>query len=267
MTNIIRHPNHLVNESPWPFWTALSTMVVALRLLKFLHMNRKWELLLRMLILSWVVFKWWKDITCERTYIGIHTKLVREGLRWGIALFITSEVFFFLGFFWSFFHNSLAPDVCVGVFWPPTGIKPLNPLRLPLLNTAILLGSGGTVTWAHWNIKSKNLKKTRFSLLITVILGIYFTILQFVEYEETSFTLAEGIFGSTFFLTTGFHGFHVIVGTIFLLVCLVRTLNFNFRPSRHFGFEAAIWYWHFVDVVWLFLYASIYWWGGWIPIK
>lgn len=169
---------------------------------------------------------------------------------------------FFFSFFWAFFHRSLSPSVEIGSLWPPQGIKAFNPFQIPLLNTAILLGSGVTVTWAHHAIIENNYAQGVQALALTVFLGVYFTSLQALEYWEASFSIADAVYGSTFFVATGFHGLHVIIGTIFLLVCLVRQYFNHFSFTHHFGFEAAAWYWHFVDVVWLFLFVTIYWWGN-----
>jgi len=168
--------------------------------------------------------------------------------------------FFFLSlFFWAFFHRSLSPAIEIGTLWPPQNISPFNPFQVPLLNTAILLSSGVTVTWAHHGLIENNYSQITQGLFFTVLLGIYFTILQAYEYVEASFTISDCVYGSTFFIATGFHGLHVLIGTTFLLVCLFRHLNNHFSGRHHFGFEAAAWYWHFVDVVWLFLYVTIYW--------
>ena len=164
--------------------------------------------------------------------------------------------------FWAFFHRSLAVNVELGNEWPPTGILAFSPFGVPLLNTVVLLSSGVRVTWAHHSLMCGNHSQTKVSLILTVFLGAYFTVLQGAEYLEASFTFADSVYGSTFFLATGFHGLHVLIGTAFLTVCLKRLQSFNFRHSHHFGFEAAAWYWHFVDVVWLFLFVVIYWWGG-----
>jgi cytochrome c oxidase subunit 3 len=179
-----------------------------------------------------------------------------------MILFIVSEIMFFFAFFWGFFASSLAPTIEIGGIWPPPGINVLNPWEIPLLNTLILLLSGFTCTWAHHAMIEGKRQAVILSLGLTVILGIIFTGLQAMEYFEADFTISDGIYGSTFFLTTGFHGFHVLVGTTFLVVCFFRVLSYHFTRNHHFGFEAAAWYWHFVDVVWLFLFVSIYWWGG-----
>jgi len=205
--------------------------------------------------------QWWRDIGVESGLLGLHTKLVEVGLRYGIKLFIASEVLFFARFFWAFFHARLSPNVEVGGVWPPVGIFPFNKFGVPLLNTATLLRSGARVTWAHHATQLGNHTSGFQGLVITVALGGYFTFLQGIEYVESPFSIADGSYGRTFFLATGFHGIHVIIGSTFILVCLLRLHLAKISPSHHIGLIAAIWYWHFVDVVWLFLYFSIYWWG------
>nr|AML26417.1 cytochrome c oxidase subunit III [Staphylinidae sp. BMNH 1274641] len=256
------HPFHLVDVSPWPLMGALSAMITMIGIIKWFHMYNNNLFLLGMLITMMIMYQWWRDISREGTYQGLHTYTVTMGLRWGMILFITSEVFFFISFFWGFFHSSLAPTIELGMQWPPMGIETFNPMQIPLLNTLILLTSGLTVTWAHHSMMENNFNQTTQSLILTVLLGIYFSILQGYEYLEASFTISDAIYGSSFFMATGFHGIHVIIGTTFLLVCLLRHMNNHFSSIHHFGFEAAAWYWHFVDVVWLFLYISIYWWGS-----
>nr|AML25951.1 cytochrome c oxidase subunit III [Staphylinidae sp. BMNH 1274220] len=256
------HPYHLVDVSPWPLMGALSAMITMIGIIKWFHMFNNNLFLLGTIITMMVMYQWWRDISREGTFQGLHTYTVTMGLRWGMILFITSEVFFFISFFWGFFHSSLAPTIELGMQWPPMGIETFNPMQIPLLNTLILLTSGLTVTWAHHSMMENNFNQTSQSLIMTVLLGIYFSILQGYEYMEASFTISDAVYGSSFFMATGFHGIHVIIGTTFLLVCLLRHLNNHFSSIHHFGFEAAAWYWHFVDVVWLFLYISIYWWGS-----
>nr|ALO70568.1 cytochrome c oxidase subunit 3 [Eusphalerum torquatum] len=256
------HPFHLVDVSPWPLMGALSTMIMMMGLIKWFHFYNNSLFLLGSIITVLIMYQWWRDITREGTFQGLHTYTVVMGLRWGMILFITSEIFFFISFFWGFFHSSLSPSIELGMMWPPKGILTFNPIQIPLLNTLILLTSGLTVTWAHHSLMENNFKQTTQSLFLTVILGIYFSLLQSYEYIEASFTISDAVYGSSFFMATGFHGLHVIIGTSFLLVCLMRHLNNHFSNLHHFGFEAAAWYWHFVDVVWLFLYISIYWWGS-----
>jgi len=262
MSNFLRHPFHLVDESPWPLLAAFSAIGLTSGLLKWFHYLDVRLFVVRLLILFLVSFQWWRDVVREARIIGQHTFIVELGLRWGIILFIISEVFFFLSFFWAFFHRRLAVNIELGNQWPPFGILAFSPFGVPLLNTVVLLSSGVRVTWAHHGVMENNHSQTRVSLLLTIFLGLYFRILQGAEYLEARFTFADSVYGSSFFLATGFHGLHVLIGTAFLSVCFVRLGKFNLNKSHHFGFEAAAWYWHFVDVVWLFLFVVIYWWGG-----
>nr|AGZ19425.1 cytochrome c oxidase subunit III [Polyphylla laticollis mandshurica] len=256
------HPFHLVDISPWPILGAINAMITLIGLIKWFHFYEKNLFLLGSTITIIIMYQWWRDITREGTLLGLHTMSVTMGLRWGMILFITSEVFFFISFFWAFFHSSLTPSIELGMAWPPRGINPFNPIQIPLLNTLILLTSGLTITWAHHSIMENDYKQTLQGLSMTVMLGIYFTLLQAYEYIESPFSLADSVYGATFFIATGFHGIHVMIGTTFLGVCLMRHSLNHFSKNHHFGFEAAAWYWHFVDVVWLFLYISIYWWGS-----
>ena len=230
-------------------------------IVSWFHLNSILLFFIGMMLLLIVIIQWWRDIRREGAIQGLHTSIVELGLRWGIALFIISEIFFFLRFFWAFFHRRLSPNIEIGSVWPPFGIKVFNPFQVPLLNTVILLSSGIRVTWAHHSLLIGNYSQTKIGLIVTILLGVYFSILQILEYFEASFTFADRIYGSTFFIATGFHGLHVIIGTLFLIVILIRHIKWEFRKDHHFGFEAAAWYWHFVDVVWLFLYIMIYWWG------
>jgi cytochrome c oxidase subunit 3 len=208
------------------------------------------------------MYVWWRDIVREGTFEGQHTVVVQQGLRMGMLLFIVSEVMFFFAFFWAFFHSSLVPVIAVGGIWPPMGIEALDPWELPLLNTVLLLTSGATLTYAHHEIVGGHKDGAILGLVATVALGFIFTCCQAVEYLEAPFSISDGIYGSVFYLATGFHGFHVLIGTIFLVVTLLRLGRDHFSRQHHFGFEAAAWYWHFVDVVWLFLFVTIYWWGS-----
>nr|AOY39713.1 cytochrome c oxidase subunit 3 [Scolytinae sp. BMNH 1043001] len=256
------HPFHLVDYSPWPLLGSFSTFIMLMGFIKGFNYSEYNLLMMGMTANSIIMFQWWRDITRESTFQGAHTMKVCKGLRWGMILFITSEVFFFLAFFWAFLHSSLSPSMEIGLNWPPKGIDTFNPLEIPLLNTLILLSSGLTITWAHHSMMENNFTQTIFSLSLTIILGIYFSILQSLEYMEAPFSIADSAYGTTFFMTTGLHGMHVIVGTSFLTVCLIRLKNNHFSSIHHFGFEAAAWYWHFVDVVWLCLYLLMYWWSG-----
>nr|AII02264.1 cytochrome c oxidase subunit III [Rhodoneura mellea] len=256
------HPFHLVDYSPWPLTGAIGTLTLVTGMIKWFHNYNMNLLILGYVITIFTMYQWWRDICREGTFQGKHTILVSNGLRWGMILFIISEIFFFLSFFWAFFHSSLSPNIEIGMMWPPMGIIPFNPFQIPLLNTIILITSGITVTWTHHSLMENNSSQASQSLFITILLGIYFTFIQAYEYMEAPFTIADSVYGSTFFMATGFHGLHVMIGTIFLLICLLRHNSNQFSNNHHFGFEAAAWYWHFVDVVWLFLYISIYWWGN-----
>lgn len=256
------HSFHLVDQRPWPLTGATAALTITTGIVKWFQEFNINLFLTGVCIIVLTCIQWWRDIRREGTFQGLHTSIVSKGLRWGMILFITSEILFFFSFFWAFFHRRLAPSMEIGLMWPPKGVTPFNPFQVPLLNTIILLGSGVTVTWAHHSLMENNHSQTLTGLFITVFLGIYFTSLQALEYWEASFTISDSAYGSTFFMATGFHGIHVIIGTTFLLVCLTRHFKNHFSNGHHFGFEAAAWYWHFVDVVWLFLYIRIYWWGG-----
>nr|YP_003934431.1 cytochrome c oxidase subunit III [Thylacodes squamigerus]ADI79414.1 cytochrome c oxidase subunit 3 [Thylacodes squamigerus] len=256
-----RLPFHLVEFSPWPLTGSAGSMFLTVGLASWFHGHNPSLMILGILLIMFTMLQWWRDVIREATFQGHHTLKVSKGLRIGMILFIVSEVCFFFAFFWAFFHSSLAPSVEIGCCWPPAGISPLNPFSVPLLNTGVLLTSGLTLTWSHHALM-EGLRGTALNaLMLTVVLGAYFTFLQAGEYYETSFTIADSVYGSTFFVATGFHGLHVLIGSAFLLVCWFRMSAHHFSLGHHFGFEAAAWYWHFVDVVWLFLYLSIYWWG------
>nr|YP_010713413.1 cytochrome c oxidase subunit III [Dinobdella ferox]WDA96088.1 cytochrome c oxidase subunit III [Dinobdella ferox] len=259
---MIRMPFHLVEPSPWPMTSALGALLITMGITSWFHNYNLICLKLGIPILIISMYVWWRDVVRESTFMGHHTSLVVKGLRYGMILFITSEVCFFFGFFWTFFHSSLCPVPEIGCMWPPTGIQAINPFGVPLLNTIVLLSSGVTVTWAHHSLKANNRPELLISLSYTITLGTYFTTLQLGEYMNSPFTIADSIFGSVFFVATGFHGFHVLIGTTFLFICLIRAYKWHFASNHHFGFEAAAWYWHFVDVVWIFLFLCIYWWGS-----
>lgn len=258
------HPFHIVDPSPWPFFISLSIFGCATGGVMYIHSyyGASFTLLNSFFLMILSMFVWWRDIVRESTFEGHHTSTVQINLRYGMILFIISEILFFLGFFWAFFHNSLSPAIEIGSIWPPKGINTLNPWKIPFLNTLILLLSGCTVTWTHHSLVVNLRTQTIFSLSITIILAIIFTSFQTFEYNVANFRLSDGIYGSTFYIATGFHGFHVFIGTSILFICLIRIIKYQLTYQHHFGFEAAAWYWHFVDVVWLFLFASIYWWGG-----
>ena len=217
---------------------------------------------LGVVIILFVLFVWWRDVIREATFEDQHNSSVQRGLRLGMMLFIVSEVMLFFAFFWAFFHSSLHPVFNIGGVWPPEAITTIPAFGIPLTNTFFLLSSGATVTWAHHAIMARGKRHSLIALICTTVLAILFTGLQGYEYLEAPFSISDSVFGSCFYITTGFHGFHVFVGTCFLFVSFVRIILSHFTSTHHFGFEAAAWYWHFVDVVWLFLFVVVYWWGG-----
>jgi cytochrome c oxidase subunit III len=278
-----QHDYHLVNPSPWPFIGAVGALIMAIggvawmQMLKggalrlfWIDMANPWLFFIGLAIVLYTMFAWWSD-TIKEAHEGYHTQVVSIHLRYGMIMFIASEVMFFVAWFWAFFDASLFSGEAIqasrvaytGGVWPPKGIEVLDPLHLPLYNTVILLLSGTTVTWAHHALLHGDRKGLVNGLILTVGLGIIFSAVQAYEYAHAPFTFKDSLYGATFFMATGFHGFHVLIGTIFLAVCLARALKGHFTPKQHFGFEAAAWYWHFVDVVWLFLFACVYVWASW----
>ena len=272
----VHHDYHLVDPSPWPLLASLGAFVSAVGLvftmksLPFagLHVG-PYVLGAGLLGVIYCMASWWADVTREAGPGHHHTRVVQLSHRYGMMMFIASEVMFFVAWFWAFFDASLyatdpiqyARSDLLGA-WPPKGIEVFDPWHLPLLNTLILLTSGTTLTWAHHALLEGDRKGMLQGLVLTIVLGVLFSICQAYEYSHAAFGFAGHIYGATFFMATGFHGFHVIIGTIFLAVCLYRAWRGDFTPTRHLGFEFAAWYWHFVDVVWLFLFAAIYIWGG-----
>ena len=261
--NINGHPFHLVGPSLWPFTGAAGALTATCGAVMFLHdyCFGWFTFTLGLYNISMTMFGWWSDVICEGVYEGNHTREVQRGLRLGMALFIASETMFFFSLFWAFFHSSLNPSIEI-ICWPPLGIKVISPWGIPLANTMLLVSSGFTVTWTHHAIKTGSYETTRRALYLTFLLGVSFIFLQRKEYYDASFDISDGIYGSCFYLTTGFHGFHVIIGTIFLWVCLERLDNYEFSREVHVGLDCAVWYWHFVDVVWVFLFFTVYVWGG-----
>lgn len=258
----LKQPYHLLTPSPWPIIGALGGGLTLFGIVVAAHFHNYIVLAVGVLMVLGVMFAWWRDVIAECRTPGLHSAIVRLGLRYGMMLFITSEVMFFVAFFWAYFHFALFPEHVGGStadVWPPQGVTTFDPFHFPFLNTMILLLSGTTVTWAHHALIEGDRKGMLWGLGLTVLLGLSFTCFQAIEYSDAPFAMyGGGIYPSVFFLATGFHGFHVIVGTIFLAVCWFRARAGQFTPQGHFGFEAAAWYWHFVDVVWLFLFVCIY---------
>ena len=259
-----KHSYHLVDPSPWPIIASLGALMFTVGMVLFMHrfLGGGWLVITGLSTILYVMFTWWRDIIREATFEEQHTAVVQRGLRLGMILFIISEIMFFFAFFWAFFHSSLAPTFNIGGVWPPQAIQVIQTSGIPLTNTFFLLSSGATVTWAHHAIVVRAKKQAIVGLLLTILLAAIFTFFQGLEYFEAPFSISDSVFGSCFFLTTGFHGFHVFVGTIALIVALARIVINHFTSEHHFGFESAAWYWHFVDVVWLFLFVVVYWWGG-----
>ncbi|HBQ47512.1 MAG: cytochrome c oxidase subunit 3 [Hyphomonas sp.] len=276
----VKHDFHLVNPSPWPLLGSIAVVVTALGGVTYmkglfgLEAGTWWLLALGLAMVMWVMFGWWREVIKEGN-VGDHTPVVQIGLRYGMILFIASEVMFFAGWFWSFFEFAIFESARVGETWdstnalyadglarfndwPPVGVETFDPFHLPLINTLILLLSGTTVTWAHHALQHGDRAGARNGLILTVILGFVFTLLQAYEYSHAQFTFDGTLYGSAFFMATGFHGAHVVIGTIFLAICLIRLLMGGMSADKHLGFEFAAWYWHFVDVVWLFLFAFVY---------
>lgn len=253
------HPYHLVSLSPWPLINSLCLFIFIVGSLKWIHDYSLDLLLLSTLVLLFILYQWWRDVIREGSFQGVHTLNVIKILRLGILLFILSELIFFVSFFWCYFHISLSPSVEIGRIWPPDNFNVFNPFNIPLLNTIILLSSGVSITLCHHRILNRNYFLSKISIIITILLGVLFTFFQYIEYMESYFTISDSVYGSIFFVATGFHGIHVIIGTLFILVSIKRLLSNHYSIFHHLGFEASSWYWHFVDVVWLFLYIFIYW--------
>ena len=255
-------PFHLVTISPWPILVSFSLLSLTLGGVLSMHGYGSFTFLLGLTSTSFGMLLWFRDIILEGTYLGDHTSQVQKGLTIGVILFIVSEVFAFLSVFWAFFHSSLSPNIEIGGIWPPQGIEALSAFGIPLLNTFLLLSSGSTITYGHHALIKGDRKKAIVGCLLTIVLAAVFTALQYVEYFNASFTFSDSVFGTTFYASTGLHGFHVIVGTIFIGVGFFRILNYHLTKTHHIGFEGSILYWHFVDVVWLFLFIAVYYWGG-----
>jgi cytochrome c oxidase subunit 3 len=276
------HDFHILPPSIWPLMASMSALLLTGGGVMWMHKQPFGSMVfgLGALGILYVFFAWWSDVIKE-AHAGDHTPVVSLHQRYGMILFIASEVMFFVGWFWAWFDFSLFPSpLQVGhdgtvenligqdgaaalLQWPPKGVEVIDPFAFPLLNTLILLCSGTTVTWAHHSLIHGDREGLKRGLWLTIILGVIFSSIQAYEYAHAPFAFKGLNYGAAFYMATGFHGFHVLVGTIFLIVCLVRTYKGHFTPKQHFGFEAAAWYWHFVDVVWLFLFVAVYVWGGW----
>ena len=258
------HSYHLVDPSPWPLLASLGAFMLTSGLVLYMHkFIGGWQLLTTgFTLILYIMYTWWRDVVREATFEDQHSITVQKGLRLGMVLFIVSEIMFFFAFFWAFFHSSIAPTYNIGGVWPPKAISTINTFTIPLTNTFLLLTSGATVTWAHHALLARAKKHTLVALIFTILLATLFTCLQGLEYVNAPFNISDGVYGSCFYMATGFHGFHVFVGTVALIVSFIRIILNHFTNKHHFGFESAIWYWHFVDVVWLFLFINVYWWSS-----
>ena len=281
MAGAKNHDYHILPPSAWPLLGAMAALAMASGGIMWMHSAAFGGLIFYIGVAGVlaVMFGWWQQVIRE-AHAGDHTPVVQLHLRYGMILFIASEVMFFVGWFWAYFDFSLFPahiaydsvkhttsvitDAAAGAAqWPPKGLEVINAFRFPLLNTLILLTSGTTITWAHHALIHNDRDGLKKGLWATIILGAIFSGIQAYEYSDAPFSFTGLNYGASFFMATGFHGFHVMIGTVFLIVCLARVYRGDFTPEQHFGFEAAAWYWHFVDVVWLFLFVTIYVWGGW----
>jgi heme/copper-type cytochrome/quinol oxidase subunit 3 len=254
------HPYHLVTPSPWPFLISIAALSTAIGATMYMHLYKNGLLIIALGLFHVILILslWWRDVIREATFEGAHTKRVQKGLRLGFILFIISEIMFFFGFFWAFFYCALSPAIAIGCQWPPINIVTFDPTFIPLYNTFVLLVSGASITYTHHSLVKGDAITTNIGFLETLYLAICFILGQLREYLEAAFAISDGIYGSVFYMLTGLHGTHVIIGAIFIGVCYIRFLKRHYTRQHHLGFEAAVWYWHFVDVVWIFLYIFVY---------
>nr|DBA43967.1 TPA: COX3 [Bombus confusus] len=251
-------PFHMVTLSPWPIICSFNLLNLLLSIILWIYLNNLILLFINLSILLMSSFMWFRDIIRESTFQGMHSLYILSMLKFSMIMFIVSELFFFISFFWTFFHNSISPAIEINIFWPPKMIKVFNPFEIPLLNSIILILSGFTVTLSHYNMLNNKFYSSIKMLLMTIILGFYFNFMQLFEYYNSFFCINDSIYGSIFFLSTGFHGSHVLIGTLMLLYSLIRMINNHMSSIHHINFEFSIWYWHFVDVIWLFIYMFYY---------
>nr|YP_009528957.1 cytochrome c oxidase subunit III [Apis andreniformis]AGI56720.1 cytochrome c oxidase subunit III [Apis andreniformis]AHC32070.1 Cytochrome c oxidase subunit III [Apis andreniformis]BBC54799.1 cytochrome oxidase subunit 3 [Apis andreniformis] len=251
-------PFHMVTNSPWPIIMSFSLLNMLMSTIIWIYLSNNLIMVLNLFNTMLTVISWFRDIIRESTFQGVHTMYVSNFLKFSMVLFILSELMFFVSFFWTFFHSSISPSIEVDMIWPPKDIKFFNPFEIPLLNSFILVTSGFTVTLSHYYLINNNARLSKNYLFFSIFLGVYFTILQSIEYMNSYFCFNDSIYGSIFFMATGFHGLHVLIGSMFLIVSFYRMNKVHFSNMHNINFELAIWYWHFVDVIWLFLYTFIY---------
>lgn len=264
-TGTTKHAFHLVNESYWPILISFSALILFSSLAFYVHKipYSGYLLIYAILLVGYCAYEWLNDIIDEATFSGYHTIVVRNGLKLGFFLFILSEIMLFFGFFWAFFHSSICPIIEIGCIYPPSGIHTIAVCDFPLYNTFILIVSGISLTWAHYSLSVNRMKDTIDAFLITIFLGFFFVILQMFEYYESTFSFSDSVYSCSFYMLTGLHGCHVIAGVSFLSVCLLRLLRRDYLLNHYLGLVFAIWYWHFVDIVWIFLFLTVYCWGSW----
>jgi len=265
MTNnktIKKHPFHIVTLSPWPFFLAMSAFALTMGGVLYMHsyLYGIVGIFCGLSLLLLTVFNWWSDIIIESTMEGEHTSKVETTYMTGFCLFILSEFMLFVSFFWCNFHYSFNPNIHMGVSWPPVQLttKLIHHSNMPSLMNEILICSSITVSIAHYFMNINDLNRCSIFLGLTIVLGVFFTAIQYIEYISSAISFSDGIFGSLLYLLTGFHGSHVLVGNLFLIVCFFRLRKFHFTKEHHIGFISAVYYWHFVDLIWLFVYYLQY---------
>jgi cytochrome c oxidase subunit 3 len=251
----------ILTISPWPLFLSFSILILSVNLINFINYNNIIYLLISFLCTIIIIFNWFNDVLIESTFSGSHNKYIKKFTSFRIIIFILSEIFFFIRFFWSYIHFLFCPDIIIGSIWPPNGIYPIKLFNLPLINSLLLIRRGFSITWRHLKIIYNDFNKIKYGIIISILFGLIFIICQLFEYYLIIFSIRDRIFGSIFFISTGFHGIHVFVGLLFLFVILIRQLKFHFSKNHIIGYEFSIWYWHFVDVVWLYIYIIIYWLG------
>nr|CAD5105744.1 cytochrome c oxidase subunit 3 [Singhiella simplex] len=255
------HFFHLVTHSPWPILVALNLLNLGTAIVGMIVYSDYALMMISIIVLIAISSQWWRDIIREALYEGTRSVKINQTMGLGMLFFIVSEVWFFISFFWSYFYYSLSPDFTIGMAWPAHGIQPMSFMDIPLLNTLTLLTSGFFVTWSHHALVNHDYKQASLALCLSILSGLYFVIIQAYEYMNSTFSFNDSVFGNSFYILTGFHGIHVMIGLIFISISWFRMVSIQFSPSSFHGYEYSIWYWHFVDLVWLFLYTFLYWWG------
>jgi len=260
-----RHLFHILEPNYYPIQLSIGIFFFVSGLAFSMHNIDNGIILfyLGIILIILISIFWFLEIFMEATTLGFHTKIVKSGLKKGFILFIASEIMLFFGFFWAFFHSALNPSIELGAIWPPAGLDLIPVKFFPLFNTLILIISGFSVTWVHRGVAIGSFKESIDGFLITILLGFLFILLQGLEYYEATFNLEDGVYPSIFFMLTGLHGCHVIVGVIFLIVCFISLLFNHYLTSHYLRLVFAIWYWHFVDIVWIILFLTLYCWGSW----